>query len=293
MDDRQISDLMYHYAATASGRGIGDDIFRVEGIMLGNGSPQVVNLIASQYPYEQWAGHFIQNLAPDDRFVKLAIEAARLGLRVSRSVCYNLKDSRRGNLDEELDVYEAIDKEVSIRNRRWVIWHLIQATPEQLKRIKALGLIVTIEPNFMYMASDRFGLDEVRDKGIPIREIIDAGIPVALGSDNVPHSMLWTMWEALARWDEDSKSRLGESRLTREELLRLTIQNGHMITWNEDRLGSLESGKIADLVVLEENPLTCSDDMIKDIPVVLTIVGGKVVYEQKCREKIESVKRSS
>jgi predicted amidohydrolase YtcJ len=125
-----------------------------------------------------------------------------------------------------------------------------------------------------------------------LRELIDADIPVALGSDNVPHSMLWTMWEALVRWDEDSKSRLGESRLTREEALRLATQTGHMITWNEDRLGSLEVGKMADLVVLGDNPLRCQEDGIKDIPVDLTIVGGKVVYDRNAEEEAESTKSS-
>jgi predicted amidohydrolase YtcJ len=289
MDDQRISDFLYLIAGTASGRGIGDDMFRVEGVILGNGNPQLAELLAKEYPYEQWAGHFIPNLPPNERFIRLAVEAARLGLRVSRSVCYNLKDTRRGSLDEELDAYEAIDREVSIRDRRWVIWHLIHATPEQVRRIKKLGLIVTIEPNFMYMASDRFGLDELRDEGIPLRELIDADIPVALGSDNVPHSMLWTMWEALARWDEDSRSRLGESRLTREEALRLATQCGHLITWNEDRFGSIEAGKIADLVVLGDNPLTCPEDRIKDIPVDLTVVGGNVVYERTPEEDIGSV----
>lgn len=271
MEDRQVLDLLYHYAGVASGRGIGDDMLRVEGIFLGNADPQVADLVARGYPYEQWAGHFIQALPPNDRFVRIAIEAARFGLRVNRIVV--------SNVAENLQAYEAIDKEVSIRDRRWVVQHLIQATSEELKRIKALGLIVTVEPNFMFTASDRFGLDKLRDKGIPLRELIDAGIPVALGTDNVPYSMLWTMWEALARWDEDSKSRLGEGKLSREEVLRLAVQNGHMITWNEDRLGSVEAGKIADLVVLGDNPLLCPEDRIKNIPVELTIVGGQVIYE--------------
>ncbi len=200
------------------------------------------------------------------------LKPRRLGLRVSRSLCYDL--------EEDLSAYEAIDKEVSLRDRRWVGMHFIHATPQQLKRIKALGLVITVEPNFMLMASDRFGLDKLREKGIPIRELIDAGIPVALGTDNVPYSMLWTMWEALVRWDEDSKTRLGESRLTREEALRLSVQAGYFITWNEDRFGSLEVGKMADLVVLGDNPLTCPEDKMKDIPVDMTIVGGKVVHER-------------
>jgi predicted amidohydrolase YtcJ len=137
----------------------------------------------------------------------------------------------------------------------------------------------TVEPNFMYLTADRFGLDKLRDRGIPIRELIDAGIPVALGTDNVPCSMLWTMWEALVCWDEDSKSRLGESRLTREEALRLTVQNGYRLTWDEDRFGSVEAGKMADLVVVSENPLTCPEDRLKEIKVDLTILAGRIVHK--------------
>lgn len=271
LDDRRVADLFYHYAGIASRRGLGDDMLRVEGITLDAADPRVAELIATGYPYEQWAGHFYQAL-PHERFVRLGIEAARLGLRVNCLVCYDL--------EYVLSAYEAIDREVSIRDRRWVAIHVVHATPAQMKRIKALGLVVTVTPNFLYMASDRFGLDQLRERGIQLRELIDAGIPVALSTDNVPYSMLWTMWEALARWDEDSKSRLGPSHLTREEALRLAVQNGHLLTGNEDRRGSLEPGKVADLVVLGDNPLTCPEDRIKDIPVELTMVGGRVVHER-------------
>jgi predicted amidohydrolase YtcJ len=275
LEEERISDLMYHYSAMSSGRGSGDDMFGVDGIMLGNGNtdPEHIKLLAAEYPYEQWAGFFAQCLPPNDKFVQWAIEAARLGLRLSHMGDY-------ANLEEDLNAFERIDREISIRDRRWVLMHVMTVTPGQLKRIKELGLIVEVLPTLMYMASDREGLDKLREKAIPIRELIDAGIPVVMGSDGTPNSMLWGLWMAIARWDEDSKSRLGESRLSREEALRV-IQNGHMITWDEDRLGSLEAGKMADLIVLGENPLTCPEDQIKDIQVDLTIVGGKVVYERK------------
>ena len=114
------------------------------------------------------------------------------------------------------------------------------------------------------MAGDRYGLDELGEHGVPLRALLDAGVPVALGTDGVPCSMLWTMWEALARWDEDGQRRLGDSRLTREEALRLVTQTGHLLTWSEDRRGSIEVGKDADLTVLGDNPLTCPEHAIKD-----------------------------
>jgi predicted amidohydrolase YtcJ len=66
--------------------------------------------------------------------------------------------------------------------------------------------------------------------------------------------MLWAAWEAIARWDEDGQRQLGESHLTREEVLCMAVQSGHQLTWNEDRFGSLEVGKVADMAVLPKIP---------------------------------------
>jgi predicted amidohydrolase YtcJ len=247
-------------------------MFRAQGICVDVGDPHVAALIGQHYPYEQWAGHFYQSLT-HERFVEIGVIAARLGLRLNCLVCYDL--------ERVLRAYEAINQQVTIRDQRWVIIHVIDATPDQLRRIKELGLFATVTPNFMFMASDRFGLDKLRDRGVPIRQLLDTGIPMALSTDNVPYSMLFTMWEALTRWDDDSKSRLGKSNLSREEALRLSVQTGHMLDWNEERFGSIEAGKVADLVVLGDDPLTCDEDHIKDISVDVTIVGGKIVHEAK------------
>ena len=159
-----------------------------------------------------------------------------------------------------------------------MIIHVIEATPEQLERIKRLGLVATVTPNFMYMAADRFGLDKLRGRGVPIRELLDAGIPMALSSDNVPHSMLFTLWQALSRWDNDSRSKLGESRLGREEALRIATVTGHCLAWEEASRGPLVPGNAADFVVLAEDPLTCDEDRIKDIRVERTFVDGREVF---------------
>ncbi|NIR29352.1 MAG: amidohydrolase family protein [Gammaproteobacteria bacterium] len=268
-DDRRVADILRHWANRLSWGGRGDDMLRYEGICLDVGDAAVAQIIGEDYPYEQWAGHFYQSV-PHERFVEIGVLAAELGLRVNCLICYDL--------ERVLRAYEEIDKRVSIRDRRWVMIHLIDATREQLRRIKELGVMVTVTPNFMYMASDRFGLDRLRERGVPIREALDMGIPLALSSDNVPYSMLWTMWEALARWDADSQSRLGQSGLGREEALRLTVQTGHALTWNERDRGAIEVARCADLVVLDEDPLACDENRIKDIGVRYTFVGGRQVH---------------
>ena len=269
-DDKRLLDLFYHYAGVAGGRGRGDDILRVEGINLGgHADSTVADIIAAGYPYDQWAGHFYQAMT-QARFVKLGIEAARLGLRVN---CVVSRD-----LEYALSAYEAIDKEVRIRDRRWVVIHVNQASDAQIRRMKTLGVIATVVPGFLWMASDRYGLDKLGEQGIPIRRMLDGGVPVALSTDGVPYSMLWTAWEAIARWDDDGQRQLGDSRLTREEALRMAAQSGHRLTWNEDRYGSLEVGKVADMVVLAEDPLSCDLDRLKDIRVDRTFLGGRQVF---------------
>ena len=269
-DDQRLMDLFYHYAGVAGGRGRGDDFLRVEGINLGgHADATVADIIAAGYPYDQWAGHFYQAMT-FERFVQLGTEAARLGLRVN---CVVSRD-----LEYALAAYEAIDRVVPIRDRRWVVIHVNQASDEQIKRMRALGVIATVVPGFLWMAGDRYGLDKLGADGIPIRRMLDGGVTVALSTDGVPYSMLWTAWEALARWDEDGQRQLGDSRLTREEALRMAMQSGYRLTWNEDRYGSLEAGKVADLVVLAEDPLTCELDRLKDIKVERTFVGGRQVF---------------
>jgi predicted amidohydrolase YtcJ len=271
-DNRKIAGLLYHWSNVLAGRGSGDGMLRFEGVCVDVGDAQTAQVIGQHYPYEQWAGHFYQSL-PHERFVELGILAAELGLRLNCLVCYDL--------ERVLRAYEAIAERAPIQERRWVIIHVIDATPAQLRRIKQLGLVATVTPNFMYMASDRFGLDRLRGRGVPIRELIDAGIPIALSSDNVPHSMLFTLWQALSRWDNDSKSKLGESRLGREEALRIATTSGHYLAWEEERRGALRVGNAADFVVLAEDPLTCAEERIKDIRVERTFVEGREVYGAK------------
>lgn len=275
VDDRRMADILNEWSSRLTGRGSGDDMYRIEGICVDVANDQAATIIGQDYPYEALAGHFYHSL-PHDRFVEIGVQAARRGIRLNCLICYDL--------ERVLQAYEAIDAQVPIRDKRWVMIHVIEATPGQIARMKRLGVIATVTPNFMYMASDRFNLHEIGEQAMPIRALIDAGVPVALTSDNVPYSMLWTMWEALARWDEDSKRRIGAANLTREEALRMVCQTGALVTWAENSKGTLELGKLGDIVVLEDNPLTCNEDLIKDIRVSHTFLGGREVFGPGMRD---------
>jgi predicted amidohydrolase YtcJ len=270
--DRKIGEMLAHWAPRIAGQGSDADdagLLREEGLCLDVADPNSARIIARGYPYEQWAGHFYQSL-PHERLVALGLQAARLGIRVATLVCYEL--------ERVLRAFEEIDAQMPIRDRRWVAVHVTEATPDQIRRIKALGLVATVTPGFMYMAKDRFNLQQIGARGTPIRELLDAGVPVALSTDGVPHSMLFALWEAIARWDNDGKQSLGPSRLSREEALRLASVAGHYLTWNEATHGPLAPGMAADFVVLGEDPLTCELDRIRHIAVERTFVAGRQVF---------------
>jgi len=270
--DRKIGELLAHWGPRLAGRGSvagPSGLLREEGLCLDVADPNTARIIATGYPYEQWAGHFYQAL-PHDRLVALGLQAARLGLRVCTLVCYEL--------ERVLRAFEEIDAQVSIRDRRWVAVHVTEATPAQIRRIKALGLVATVTPGFMYMAKDRFNLQALGARGTPIRALLDAGVPVALSTDGVPHSMLFALWEALARWDNDGRQSLGDAGLSREEALRLATVAGHVLGWDEATHGALAPGMAADFVVLDEDPLACALERIRHLSVERTFVAGRQVH---------------
>ena len=270
--DRKVGELLSHWAPRLAGRGHDagvQGLLREEGVCLDVADPDTARIIAKGYPYEQWAGHFYQSL-PHERLVALGLAAAKLGIRVCTLVCYEL--------ERVLRAFEEIDAQVPIRDRRWVAVHVTEATPEQIRRIKALGLVVTVTPGFMYMAGTRFNLKALGARGTPLRALLDAGVPVALSTDGVPHNMLFALWEAIARWDNDGKTTLGPSNLTREEALRLATVAGHYLTWDEATRGPLAVGMAADFVVLDQDPLACELERIRHIAVERTFVAGRQVF---------------
>ena len=177
VDDRRLAQVVEEWATRLGHGGSGDDMLRLEGICVDVANEKTAAIIGEDYPYEAWAGHFYHSL-DHDRFVKIGIHAARLGIRLSCLICYEL--------ERVLRAYEAINEVVPIHDRRWVMVHVIEATDDQIARMKKLGVIATVTPNFMYMASDRFNLHEIGERAIPIRRLLDAGVPVSLSSDNVP-----------------------------------------------------------------------------------------------------------
>ena len=128
---------------------------------------------------------------------------------------------------------------------------------------------------------------------VPLRRLLDAGVPVALGTDNVPVSMWYPVWQTVARIDRTINAPVApEQALTREEALRCATMGGAYVTFEENEKGSLEPGKLADIAVLSQDPLTCDLDKLRETTADMTIVGGKVVYERDRRNGYRCFQRS-
>ena len=93
--------------------------------------------------------------------------------------------------------------------------------------------------------------------------------------------MLFTCWEALARYDAAQDRQIGESGLTREEALRICAQTGHHLNFDEKERGFIAPRAIADLVVVGANPMTCRLDELPKLPVDYTLLDGKIVYSRE------------
>ena len=184
-------------------------------------------------------------------------------------------------IDLVLNAYEKANADRSITDRRWSIEHAFIGRPDHLPRMKALGIAISAQ-NHLYLA----GPSLVKYWGVtragittPVKLYLDAQLPVSSGTDApvVPYPPLWTLYHFITR-DTITGGVLGaDQRVTRQQALRMATINNAWLTMEERTKGSIEPGKFADLVILNEDPLTCPEPRLRDAKVLMTMVGGKVV----------------
>ena len=177
-----------------------------------------------------------------------------------------------------ISTFETVNKTTPIAGLRWSIAHAPRIDQATLNRFKALGAGIAIHP-FEYLAG-------APGSGPPVRMILDSGIHAGAGSDSAQISTLdpWLMIYYMVTGKNAAGALINDKQqITRMEALRLyTVQNGWFLR-EEDRVGSIEPGKLGDLVVLSDDyfdPKKVPDEEIKRLKSVLTVVGGRVVYDQ-------------
>ncbi len=203
---------------------------------------------------------------------------------VNQGIYVNAHVEMENSIDAFLTMYEDVARTRPIKALRWSFSHLDQVTAPQLERMKRLGMNAQIHsrPLIQGVLMHRVHGERAWDMP-PMRMIQDSGIRWGLGSDATavtPSNPFYTLWFAVTG-KMIGGHHVNRQTITREEALVAHTRNNAFIVHQEGNLGSIQKGKYADLLVLDRDYLTVPEDEIKDIRPVMTMVGGRVVYESK------------
>lgn len=179
-------------------------------------------------------------------------------------------------LRQVVEAWETVNKEFDITAQRWCVHHVPEVTADLLTRLKALGCGVQMGA-FRWVTST----DPAVTVGPPFRTIVDHGIQVGIHGDGAhiaPLSPWPHIYFAVTGVNSFGARVNGNQQLTRQEALRIFTRDNAWFLRMEDRIGSLEPGKLADLVVLDRDYFTVPEAQIPQIRAVATMVGGRVVH---------------
>lgn len=188
---------------------------------------------------------------------------------------------------EVLDLYEQAFKDnPQVTDHRFRIEHVQTIRQQDIARLAQLGVVAAIQPthgpNEWAWAKDRLGPDRMKLSYL-VKSLLDAGVKVAGGSDSpvVPSNPFHGIYTAVTRQDvkQQQTGLSADEKVDRLEALRLFTLDAAYALFEEDIKGSVEVGKLADLVVLSKDILTVPEAEILDTQVEMTIIGGEIVYQ--------------
>lgn len=275
----------------------GDDWLRFAAFKLTLDGGMTIGTAYQRYPYGAFGKQLYGKTNPDDRGqLFIAPEKLTAVMRVARDRGWQLTTHDQGGaaVDTWLDTLEALDKERPIRESRSFVMHASFQSPAAIARMKKMGVLADAQPQWLY--KDAPALEKVFGRAgmryfYPMRSYLDAGIVVAAGSDHMighdknkavnPYNPFLSMWIMVSRKTDRGDVMVPEERITRVEALKTHTIWGAYSEFTEKRKGSIEVGKLGDFVVVDRDFLTCPEDQIKAIEPVMTVLGGKVVYEKR------------
>jgi predicted amidohydrolase YtcJ len=178
-------------------------------------------------------------------------------------------------LTQVVEAYEAVNKEFDITGLRWMVHHVPQVTTDLLTRLQALGCGVEIGA-FRWVTSS----DPAVNPGPPFRTIADHGIQTGIHGDGVHIAPLnpWLHIHYATTGVNSFGARVNDQQLTRDEALRLFTRGNSWFLRMEQKIGSIEPGRLADLAVLDRDYFSVPDADIGKIRSVLTVVDGRIVH---------------
>ncbi len=227
-----------------------------------------------------WADWTDGDITPDGK-AKLA---ELLRWAASKGYTIQLHWNPDRTVHDLLDVVEDIARDYPVRDLRWTVLHLYNASEDSLKRMKALGLVWGVQDG-LYFGGERLQKEVGADQAKMMPRIVTAlklGLTVAAGTD--AHRVSSYSPFVSLQWYLDgttiggTRTRGDEEAPSRRQALEMYTRNSAFMANDDDKRGTLEVGKFADLAVLSSDYLTAPVKEIGEIKSVLTMVGGEVVY---------------
>jgi len=252
--------------------GLGDDWLKTGGLYVQAGRSAADDVRAAAGPYTGWAGFNSNHGLPRHQAKEALLHCARNDIRPVMIGSFNL------------DLYDEVDREIPLKGRRWVISHINTFSLRDIERIVRMGLVLTTHTNsYLYKGLPELARQlppERHAEIVPLRALLDAGITVSLATDNVPVSLWLPIGQTVSRTGYRASEPVAPAQaLTRAEALRCATRNGAYLTFDENKKGSLEVGKLADIAVLSADPMTVEEKRIAEVTSLMTMVGGKIVHE--------------
>jgi len=252
--------------------GFGNDWLKMSGLYVHAGREAADDVRARAAPYTGWAGFNSNHGLPREQAKQLLLHCAANDIRAVMIGSSNL------------DLYDEVDREIPLQGRRWVISHISTISPRDIERIVRMGLVLTTHTNnYLYKglhAQAQRLPPERHGEIVPLRSLLNAGVKVSLATDNVPVSPFLPIWQTVARTSYQTKERIGAGEaLSRADALRCATVGGAYLTFDENKKGSLEVGKLADVAVVSADPLVTEESSIPDTHSLMTMVGGRIVHE--------------
>ena len=270
--------------------------FRTAGAGRGGGPEQVLANVAKlrYFDGDEWIDHVnwgervvntpdnindLKPTAPPELWAswgQLARGLAKAGITIF------VHTTMEWTVEEQLRQVEAIAKEMPIRHLRWAFVHMEGVTPSQIDRMKRLGMYIGVHPRGVIS-----GAAFVRRRGErgyampPLKAIQDSGIQWGFGTDafevNQYRPFMTLYWAVTGKMVGGTL--VNKQPIGREDALIAHTRKNAYFFFRENDLGSIQPGKLADLAVIDRDYLTIPADQIKDIKVVMTMVGGRTVYD--------------
>jgi predicted amidohydrolase YtcJ len=255
---------------------------------------QSVGTAYQRMPYGPYGRQLYGQTNPDARGT-LFVDREKLTriFRAARNKGWQLTSHAQGGgaIDVLLDAFEALDKEKPIRPTRSHVMHGSFMSEEAIARMKKMGILADVQGGWLHFdvpaLEQVFGYKNMR-YFFPLQSYLKSGIIIAGGSDHMighdknravnAYNPFFNMWMAISRKTREGKLIYPEEKITREQALRMYTNGSAYLQFSEEALGSLEPGKLADLVVIDRDFLTCPEDDIRRIQPLATVVEGKLVY---------------